>query len=265
MLAEMDGVVVGFTRIFWRTTEAGERVYWMFGYLKPEWRRKGIGRAQLTWLEERVRGIDREQPFFGPRFFQAVAEDTALGKTALLESNGYTRARYFFFMKHSNLNALPDSPRPADLELRPAHPDQMRAIWDAKEEAFRDHWGFAPKGEGLYQTWRNNPHHDLDLWRVAWDGDQIAGSCINGINPEDNEQFGFKRGWIHTLSVRRAWRGRGVARALLVESLRVLAARGMTEAVLGVDSENPTGALRLYESVGFKTINQDALYRKTLD
>jgi ribosomal protein S18 acetylase RimI-like enzyme len=64
--------------------------------------------------------------------------------------------------------------------------------------------------------------------------------------------------------VRRPWRRRGLARALLVRSFAVLKKRGMAEAALGVDTNNPNGALRLYESVGFRSVKRYATYRKSL-
>jgi ribosomal protein S18 acetylase RimI-like enzyme len=92
----------------------------------------------------------------------------------------------------------------------------------------------------------------------------VTGVSINVINADDNASYNFLRGLIGPLGVRRPWRGRGVGRALLVNSMMALRERGMTEAVLGVDTENPTGALKLYESVGFRAINKDAIYRKAL-
>ena len=59
-----------------------------------------------------------------------------------------------------------------------------------------------------------------------------------------------------------AWRGRGVATALIGRNLRLLAERGMTEAALLVDSQNPTGALALYERVGFRRVRTDMFYQR---
>ncbi len=82
------------------------------------------------------------------------------------------------------------------------------------------------------------------------------------IDAAENERFGRRRGWIDSVSVRRPWRRRGVARALLVRGLATLRDRGLDEAVLGVDADNPTGALGLYESVGFALHRRSAVYRK---
>ena len=73
------------------------------------------------------------------------------------------------------------------------------------------------------------------------------------------------RGYTENISVRRPWRRRGLARALIAASFPLLRARGMTEAALGVDTENLSGALRVYESCGFQSVSRETLYRKPLD
>ena len=73
------------------------------------------------------------------------------------------------------------------------------------------------------------------------------------------------RGLVDNLGVRRPWRKRGLGRALLVASLRGLRERGQTEVALGVDAENLSGALRLYESVGFRPIDHGMVMTKALE
>ena len=100
------------------------------------------------------------------------------------------------------------------------------------------------------------------MWQVAWDGDEVAGSVQNSIYPEENIQLGLEIGWVDHVSVRRRWRNRGLASALIVRSMVILRDRGMDWAALGVDSENPTGALGLYERFGFRVHQTWVKYRK---
>jgi ribosomal protein S18 acetylase RimI-like enzyme len=81
---------------------------------------------------------------------------------------------------------------------------------------------------------------------------------------DENERLGVRRGWLEHVSVRRPWRRRGLAAALIADSLRGLRERALDEAALGVDAENPTGALRLYESLGFYRYRTGISYRKAL-
>ena len=98
-----------------------------------------------------------------------------------------------------------------------------------------------------------DPDNDLSLWIVAWAGDDVVGSVIGRIYPTDNAASGIRRGWLDRVSVRRPWRRQGVASALIVA--RHCASFGTatwSSAALGVDSDNPTGALGVYERLGFR-------------
>jgi GNAT superfamily N-acetyltransferase len=148
--------------------------------------------------------------------------------------------------------------------VRPVVPEQHRVIWEADLEAFQDHFEPRVHDEADYVYFTADPDCDTSIWQVAWDGDQVAGSVINGIYLHENALTGERLGWLDHVSVRRPWRGRGLAKALIARSLATHRDRGMTTAVLGVDSENPTGALQLYEGFGFRQHRQWANLRKPL-
>jgi ribosomal protein S18 acetylase RimI-like enzyme len=99
---------------------------------------------------------------------------------------------------------------------------------------------------------------------VAWDGDQVAGVSMNWIEDEENARVGVDAGWLGNVSVRRPWRRRGVGRALLLHAFRELHARGAERVGLGVDAQNPSGATRLYESVGMAVEADHATFAKPL-
>src|SRR5204862_410570 len=81
-----------------------------------------------------------------------------------------------YTMVRPTLDDLPDADLPAGLEIREVRPEHMEAIFQAQTEALRDHWGFAEPGERERQEFFNDPvRSDTSLWRVAWDGDQVAG------------------------------------------------------------------------------------------
>ena len=126
------------------------------------------------------------------------------------------------------------------------------------------HWGEPEATEGDYQWYLDFPWNDRTLWRVAWDGDQVAGMVRSFINTAENEEFGRKRGYTEFISTRRPYRRRGLARSLLCHSLHAIKERGMEEAALGVHVENPRNALGLYEGVGFRTTMLSTTYHKPL-
>jgi GNAT superfamily N-acetyltransferase len=265
IFAEADGQVIGYGRCFWWEETNGPRCHSSFGCLIPAWRRRGIGSAMLRWMEDRQRQVAAGLPDYQPAFYQGFAEEQEVGLAALLTSAGYEPIRYFYRMVRPTLEDIPDFPLPAGIEVRPVLPEHYRAIWEADAEAFRDHWGYAPPTEEDYQGWLTNktffqPH----LWQIAWDvaTDQVAGQVRTFIDHAQNEKYHRRRGWTEFISVRRPWRRQGLARALIVRSLRVQKEQGMTESALGADSENISGATRIYEDCGFRVAQRNAAYRK---
>ena len=103
---------------------------------------------------------------------------------------------------------------------------------------------------------------DLSIWVIAFDGDEVAGGILNAIDADQNAALGLQRGWLGGVFTRRAWRRRGLATALIAESLRLLRDRGMTSAGLGVDADNPSGALGLYEGLGFAVDSRSTAWRR---
>jgi ribosomal protein S18 acetylase RimI-like enzyme len=261
----VDDAVIGYARTAEFQEIAGDRarLHEVICFLEPAWRRRGIGRAMLSVLESRVREIAAAEPGVLLRQMQSEVGDKAVGNVALLEGAGYRPVRYTFAMRRPNLDDQPDAPMPEGLEIREVQPEHLRAIWEADAEAFRDHWGASEPTEAGYLEFLDNATPaQTALWRVAWDGDLVAGMVRNYISAEGNERDGVQRGWVENISVRRPWRHRGLARALMAASFPLLRARGMTEGMLGVDTENLTGALRVYQSVGFEPVGRDTVYRK---
>lgn len=110
-----------------------------------------------------------------------------------------------------------------------------------------------------------SPHRDPSLWKVAWDGDKIAGMMVNIVNQKKNEKLGVNWGWTDPICVRRPWRRRGLARALILESLKELKAMGLRYAASDVDTQNPLGALKLYEDSGYVVEQRWIDYRKAME
>ncbi|MDQ3880931.1 MAG: GNAT family N-acetyltransferase [Chloroflexota bacterium] len=265
LVFEVDSEIIGYSRRYWAELNEGGRTYESFGFLRPEWRRRGIATAVLRWNEAGLREIAAGHGEIGPKWLASGALDTAAGNVALLKNAGYQPVRYGYDMVRPTLDAIPNAPLPDGVELRPVTPDQLRRIWEADIEAFRDHWGERDESEESYERIVNSPDTDFALWQVAWDGDDVAGLVWNSIDEAANRRFRRARGWLDSVAVRRPWRRRGLARALIASSLRVLRERGMTSAGLGVDTENPSGALRLYESMGFEPIRRFTSFRKLLE
>jgi ribosomal protein S18 acetylase RimI-like enzyme len=215
-------------------------------------------------LEAHAQGLAAVYPSERPQVFGSWNPDSRVGKRILLEHEGYQPARFFFDMVRPDLEGIELPPLPDGIEVRPVAPAAHRQLWDADVEAFQDHWGGFDGSEVVYQSWLKDPKFDPGLFVVAWDGDEIAGGVINNINATENAAFNRQRGWLQSVFVRRPWRRRGLARALVGQSLAVLRERGMTSAGLGVDADNPNAATRLYEDAGFQVDVRSTAYRKPM-
>jgi ribosomal protein S18 acetylase RimI-like enzyme len=265
IFAELDGQVIGYGRVFWEKLNEGIRIYCLYCNILPKWRHKGIGTAMLHYNQSRTRQIAAGHPQDGPRYYQSWAADTETSTKWLLEAEGYEAVRKDSSLVRDLSKPIPEAPLPQGLELRPVKPEHIWQIFYAADEAFQDHWGYRPTADDEFRSWMNDPNFRPEIWKVAWDGDQVAGSVQNYLNPEENEEFNRKRGYTEGISTRRPWRKRGLATALIVESMKMFVEMGMTETAHGVDAENTSGALRLYQRLGYRVVKQHTIYRKPME
>ena len=255
LLAQQGERIVGYARVTWWVEEATrDRVLLNLYWLLPEARGGSVAEAMLAWAETRLAEIARDIPHDGREFLVAYLDGGEDEREAVLRAAGYARTQTYAEMTRPLDLPIPDLPLPEGVALRPVTWDDGRALWEADQRAFRDHVGYSPGTEADYQQWLGFEHADPALWKVAFVGDAIAGQVLNYVNEPENAAFGRKRGWTEDIAVQREWRGRGVARALIAESMRMFRDMGMTEVALGVHTTNPTGAFRLYEGLGYRVV-----------
>jgi ribosomal protein S18 acetylase RimI-like enzyme len=266
LMAEIKGQPVGYIRRWWEVSIADANTihlnsFWML----PEWLETELGDYMVDWVEARTLQVDKTlaDHNLGDRI-EFWAAEIFQNKIKLLLRHGYKPLRHFFGMSRSIEGDLPDQPLPEGLEARPVLKSQLRQVWEASNEAFADEWGATQSTEEEYLRFINDKNTRPELWQVAWDGDQVAGAVLNFMDLLENEQKQRYRGYTEGISVRRPYRGRGVASALICRSMRMFKAMNMTEVALGVDSESPTGALGLYSRLGYQTYRRQAAYAKPL-
>ena len=264
LLVEIDERVVGYGRVWWDREVMGDYLYQHFAFLLPEARGKGIRRAMLRHNERRLREIATVHPNNGARLFECWAADSESHWIDLLQSERYAAIRRHYDMVRPGLNGIPSMPLPEMIEVRPVEPEHVPMIFEAAREAFQDEWAEREWQGAEFDEWKESPTYNPSLWQVAWEGDQVAGMVLNYINAQENEEYGRLRGYTESICVRRPWRRQGLARALIARSFQVLKDQGMTEAALGVDTENPSGAFQLYTSMGFRKVKGHATYRKPM-
>ena len=174
---------------------------------------------------------------------------------------GYEVIRHSLQMRIELEGELPEAEWPDGLAVRNFRPGEEERVHAAHQDAFADHWDFHPQ---TFEQWRayTLDRHDFDpsLWWLVEDGDELAGLSLNCWHLSADPQFG----WVQILGVRPPWRRRGLGTSLLRQSFRDFAARGATRVGLGVDAENTTGAVRLYERAGMHVHRRNDVYEKTL-
>jgi mycothiol synthase len=196
------------------------------------------------------------------------ASVSGAGNIRILEKLGFSRVREFSRMTRS-LRDLPSGVgENQDVELvRLGRTKEdasllMRLVNDAFSEHF-DHRDGAAEEE---EFWMKNAA-DLgycDETVVARLEGEPVGFLISGYNKKENEHLGLKRGWLYSVGVLKPFRGRGLAKRLMLYGMEWLAGQGLAEAALGVDNSNVTGAFRLYESLGFAVARRSFAYELKL-
>ena len=226
---------------------------------------QGLEEVLLGWVESQAKANHHALNPGANGLHQANTPETDQDRFNLLLKNGYHPERYFDSMKR-DLENLPDYPLPEGITVRPAMPSQFRQVWNADVEAFQDHWGATTPPESEYQEWIANKYYFQPyLWQIAWDGDEIAGMVLNFISLVENQERKRLRGYTEGISVRKPWRGKGIAKALICRSMKMMKALGMEEVALGVDSENPSGATKLYYDLGYRSYSRSVVMRKRLE
>jgi ribosomal protein S18 acetylase RimI-like enzyme len=260
-----DGRVVGYARATWWVEEAtGDRVlYWMM-YLHPEARGRGAAEVVIDWLERRLIEIAAEHPHPGNQYLTSGLDQGEDEREKVLQAAGYERTQTFAEMIRLLSEPIPDLPLPEGVAVRPTTWDDGRAVWEADDRAFRDHVGYSAQTETDYERWRASRFADPSLWKVAFHGEAPVGMVLNYINAEENQAMGRSWGYTESISVQREWRRRGIAQALIAESMRMFRDMGFEHAALGVHTTNPNGAFPLYEGLGYKVIKLGWELRKPL-
>ena len=161
-----------------------------------------------------------------------------------------------------DLDDIPTQRLPDGVEVRPVTVDQIRPILESHWEAFRGEWDLREATDADHDESLAHPYRDESLGKVAWAGDLVVGQVKAFINTDENTASGYRRGYTEFISTHRDWRNRGIAGALLAMSLQELKDRGMTEAALDADTNNPGGAFHLYTSLGFEVRSYEVVYTK---
>ncbi|MEO7429717.1 MAG: GNAT family N-acetyltransferase [Acidimicrobiales bacterium] len=226
-----------------------------WGGVRPSHRRSGIGAQVFGWMLERATAIGGRFDPALPVSIQVDATEHQGDVVALAQRFGFEPVRHFLEVARPVAVPVAELPPVAGLELLPWSADRDERTRLAHVEAFADHWGSEPRTRDEWVQWYTGHRSfrpDLSVLAIDPASGEVASLVLCAAYPQDWDVAPVEA-WINTVGTRRAWRGKGVARWLLADVLRRIAAAeaGFERAILGVDQENPTGALRLYRDLGF--------------
>ena len=237
--------------------EDSEEKIFSYGFVLPTARGIGVGTMLLNAIEERTKllaassGRTKRLQNLIPTFCEEAQ--------SLLKARGFMPVRFYKRMSIRMEEAPPTPIIPEGITITTFVADQdERSVYDAYVETFTDHWDFdAP----IFEAWLEKTKlasFQSKWWLIARnEKGEIVGFALSRMN-EDTL-------FINHIGVRRPYRGRGLGMALLQKALHASYFAGQSVVSLGVDAANPSGAYRLYEKVGMKTIHETTLCEMTIN
>jgi len=270
----LDGkIAVAYVEV---TCESPYIVHEMVGVVHPDYRGQGLGAQLICWVENRVQQTIDKAPKGAAIFIQNSIFNSNQPGCDLLSANGFTIVRDFVHLNIDMKQKPLDPVWPEGIKVKSLQPADWDKVGPALYEAFDDHWGNieyetgetevndeAPKPdprktdpEAFDNAYFNSP----GLCFVAWDGDQVAGSCLGNATTVEFPESGY----LGSLSIRRPWRGRGIGRALTLHALNDFYERGTTQVLTDTDGDSLTKAYRVYQKAGMEVYRREYVYEKTI-
>jgi mycothiol synthase len=250
-VAIADGAVVGYADLDAR--DASPTRCWANLAFHRSSDGEATAAALVDWLERRAR--EEADPVIRVSVLDPDAE-----MKRFLEQHEYAVVRHSYNMEIDLDDAVAQPSWPDGIHVRTFRDGDGVPVWEVHEDTFADIWEYPGVPFDEWRHWMlEGPTFDPDLWFLGEDGDQLVGICLCRVSDREPDL-----GWIQILGVRRAWRRRGLGRALLQHAFRAFRSRGFGRVGLGVDAASPTGAERLYESAGMRVVRRRNVYEKRL-
>ncbi|KAA9153553.1 GNAT family N-acetyltransferase [Microbacterium lushaniae] len=221
------------------------------GTVHPDRRRRGIGTVALAWAYDRALQHLGSIPAPIPGEVAMYAEERTTDAAAIAERIGLSTERWFTTMVRDLDDPVPERAAPARTRLVPYAPERAMDVLAARNDAFRDHWGSLPSVEATWRAFVDGPYLRPDLSSLLVEGDRVVALCLASVNEDDWAALGEPNTYIDLIGVVRDRRGRGYAPTVIARTLAAARDAGLRKAVLDVDTASPTGALGLYERLGF--------------
>jgi mycothiol synthase len=256
--------MVGCGVLAWRSTADPVHDMRYEGGVHPSYRGRGLGTDLLAWAEQAAVPLHEEHHPGRPLVLSSGCLSTNAGAVALHEGRGYQAARWFHAMLRDLSAPLPEISVPPGIRIVGYTPEMAEHARLVRNESFRDHWGSSDTSEQAWAHSLASAAFRPRLSFLAYEGSEPLGLLISHEYPAYQARTGRRELYVAIVGTRSAGRKRGIATALLATALSAARADGYDQASLGVDADSLTGAVRLYEQVGFTVHLTWTSYRKQL-
>jgi ribosomal protein S18 acetylase RimI-like enzyme len=260
-IAELDEKPVGIVEAHVdKFREEKKGFIWWLGVL-PEYQRRGIEKLLARKAVESL----RER---GMEIAEAALDSTRESRIRIFKDLGFKLIRSSSFMR-MDLAEIPsgigENQEVSFRRLNTESEDDIVLLNRLENVCFREHFNYRPSKIEETRHWLlENPWLEWQACFFAEIDGRPVGYIYVGVDEKYNREKKTLSGWINDLGVIKSFRRRGIGTALMLRGLRELRSRGLETALLYVDDENPTKAIRLYEKVGFKLVKKTLIYQKTL-
>ncbi|MBM3639262.1 MAG: GNAT family N-acetyltransferase [Actinobacteria bacterium] len=267
-IALVDGCAVGYVYTYHLASETHDQRCYVFARVHPQFLSRGVGTELSAWGARRAEQKLRMGPVVGRKIVRADAPEYDADAQRIFTNLGMTPIRWFAEMR-TPLSDVPIVPVPEGVTVIEWDAADDRELRRVKNEAFADHWGSAPDDELRWSQLTTGVATRRDLSLVALDENGVViGLVLTHRFPDDDIDNGAvveRVGWVHKVATVREWRGRGVASTLISQVVQTYGRAGLTHAGLYVDSDNPTGAVSVYERLGYAVARRSVTYELIID
>lgn len=229
------------------------------GTTHPEVRGNGLGRQLLQWQRGRAQQMLAASGLRLPGWIVMYVDESNVPAVRLAELLGFHLTRYYATLTLDLAGQGPAASLEDGLAIAPWSDALSEPARLAKNDAFRDHWGSQPTSAEQWQGIAGGEFFRPELSFVVLEAAEAgaaaepraAGAVIVSVYPHDWERQGVRSAYVGLLATRRGWRAKGIGSSLLARVASAAREQGLEQLALDVDTENPSGAVGLYSSLGF--------------
>jgi mycothiol synthase len=264
-IAIYDGTtMIGFSLVMLRRAPDSEHELRQWGKVHPRYRGAGVGTELLAWSEQAAQVLHRERYPAKSMSINASCLVKCSSAVALFEACGYRQVRWFHEMMRDLPADLPSYPASAGVTIVPFTAENSADAMRVRNEAFRDHWGSTETTRTDWDLFVGGHAFRPGYSFVGYSGSEPVGFVLGSEYEGYNEASGTRDLYINLVGTTQSARKRGVATALIGAAISAAKADGFDTASLNVDADSPTGALSLYERLGFTVVDTRTTQHKPL-